>query len=101
MVAGLMVGAALRSKSARRLVPREASFVDPPLAAPFDPLVDLGGEDLGQEGEVALLGALGDLGQAAGVAADDGEAQLPGGGPDGGGRGGVGHGGHLASRRSS
>jgi len=42
--------------------------------ASFDPFVDLGGEDLGQEREVALLGALCDLGEAGGVGAHDRES---------------------------
>jgi hypothetical protein len=44
------------------------------LSAPFDAFVDLGGEDLCQEREVALLRALRDLGEAGGVGAHDGEA---------------------------
>jgi hypothetical protein len=71
------------------------------LPAAFDAFIDFGGEDLGQEGEVTLLGPLGDLGEAGGVGAHHREAQLAGGGPDGGGRGRVGHLGHWASRRSS
>lgn len=80
---------------------REVGFVDAALAAPFDAFVDLGGEDLGEEAEVALLGALGDLSEAGGIGADHGEAQFSGGGPDGCGGSGVGHLGHWASRKSS
>ena len=101
MVAGLMVGAASRSKSARRLVRGKRASCDASLPAPFGAFVDFGGEDLGEEREVALLGSLRDLGEAGGVGAHDGQSQLAGGGADRGGGGGVGHLGHWASRRSS
>jgi hypothetical protein len=80
---------------------RELRLVDSPLASPFGAVVDLGREDLGQEGQVRQPVALGDVGQPGGLGPDRGEMQLPGGGADGG-LGGVGDGGHeLASSRVS
>ena len=96
MVAGLTVGAAPRSKSARRLMRGKRASLMRLGPAAFAAFVELGGKNLGQKSQVAHLGALGDLGEAAGVGADHRQAELPGGGPDSGGRGGVGHhGGHL------
>ena len=80
---------------------REAGFGDAALPPSFGSFVDLGGEDLGQEREVALLAALRDLGEPCRVGAHDGEAQLACGGADRGRGCGVGHLGHWASRRSS
>ena len=70
---------------------REPGFLDSAPAAVFGAGVDLGGEDLGQVGQVGPLAALGQLGQPAGFGAHDGHAQFPGGRPDGGGGGVVGH----------
>ena len=76
MVAGLIVGAAARSKSARRLRRgKRASWIRRAPAS-LGSVVDLGGEDLGQEAQVGGLLALGDLGQAGGFGAHDGEVQL-------------------------
>ncbi len=71
---------------------REAGLGHPPLTAALRALVHFSRQDFGQEPQVGRLGTLGHLGQAGGVGAHHGQAQLPGGGPDGSQGGGVGHG---------
>jgi hypothetical protein len=76
--------------------------MDPPLTTTLGPVVDLGGEHLGQEGQVGQPVALGDLAQADGLGPHRGQVQLPGCRADGGLGGGVGHRCHeLASSRLS
>jgi hypothetical protein len=75
--------------------------VHPALSSAPGPLVDLGGQHLGQQGQVAELGALSHLGQTGGIGAHGGQVQLTGGRDDGGCGGGVGHLGHHTSRRAS
>jgi hypothetical protein len=58
--------------------------VKPALAPAFGPVFDLGGEHLGQEGEVTEPIPGGDLDQSERLGAHGGQAQFPGGGPDGG-----------------
>ncbi len=82
-MAGGIVGAAARSKSARRFDRREPGLGDAPLPASGVALLDLGAEQLGEEGPVGQavpgrrLGELGVLGP------DGGQAQLPAGVVDG------------------
>ena len=68
---------------------RELGLVDAAGAAAFGAVVDLGGEDLGEEPQVGLAFPDGDLGQAGGFGADGGQVQFPGGGADRGLGGGV------------
>ncbi len=102
MVAAFTVGAADRSKSASHFMRGNRALVDAALTPVLSPVVDLGGEDLRQEGQVGESVALGDLGEPGGLRPHGRQVQLPGGGPDGGLGGGVGHGRHeLASSRVS
>ena len=77
-----MVGTASTLKSARRLIAGEPGFVDAPDAAAFAAVVDLGGEDLGEEPQVGLAFPHRDLGEPGGLGADGGQVQLAGGGAD-------------------
>src|ERR1700751_5457630 len=63
-------------------------------AAPGGAVVELGGQDLGEVGQVGGVFPGGDLGQPGGLVADGGQLELAGRGADGGLGGGVGHGGH-------
>jgi hypothetical protein len=85
---------------AEALGAREAGFFEAPLPASFGPVVDLGGEDLGQVAQVARPGARGHLGQSGRLLAHGREVQLLGGGADGG-QGSVVSGHGAASSRSS
>ena len=67
----------------------ELGFVDAAGAASFGAVVDLGGEDLGQEPQVGLAFPLGDLGQAGRFGAHGGQVQFAGGRADRGLRGGI------------
>ena len=58
------------------LEPRELGVVDPAGAASFGAVIDLGGEDLGEVGQVSLAFPGGDLGQASGFGADGRQMQL-------------------------
>ncbi len=60
-------------------------------AAAVGAVVELGGQDLGEVGQVGGVVAGGDLGQPGGLGADGGQAQLAGGGADRGLGGGIGH----------
>ena len=73
---------------------REAGFGDAAGAAPGGAVIQLGGQDFGEVGQVGGVVPGGDLGQPGGLVADGGQAQLAGRGADGGLGGGVGHGGH-------
>jgi hypothetical protein len=72
------------------LDPREPRLGDAPGAAAAGAVVDLGGQDLGQVGQVGLVFPDGGLGEP--VGADGRQSQLAGGGADGGQGSGVGHG---------
>jgi hypothetical protein len=73
---------------------RESGFGDAAGAAPGGAVVELGGEDFGEVGQVGGAFPGGDLGQPGGLVADGGQAQLADRGADRGLGGGVGHGGH-------
>jgi hypothetical protein len=60
----------------------EAGFADAPGPAPFGSGIDLGGEDLGQAGEVGRPGPRRRVRQTGGVGAHDRQAQFPGRGAD-------------------
>ena len=103
MVAGLMVGRGVEVELGEAFDAREAGFVDAALAAAFVAVVDLGGEDLGEEPEVGSCWVRCAISarRAASVRID-GEVQLAGGGADGGARRRCrSSGGHWASSRSS
>ena len=68
--------------------------MDPAQPAPFAPVVDLGGQHLGQVAEVGGVAALRHLGQAHALGAHRRQVELPGGRPDGGLGRRVGHLGH-------
>jgi len=76
------------------LEPGEAGVGDAAGAAPGGAVVEFGGQDLGEVGQVGGMVPGGDLGEAGGLVADGGQVQLAGGGADGGLGGGVGYGGH-------
>ena len=76
----------------------EVWLVDTPLPSSLGPVVDLGGEDLGQEDQVGQTVTLGDLGQAGRLLPHGRQVQLPRRGPDGGLCGGVGQGCHELPR---
>jgi hypothetical protein len=81
----------------------EPGFGDPAGAATAVPVVELGGENLGEVAEVGVPFPGGDVGEAGGFGSDGGQAELAGGGPDGGVGGGVGDRGYdalLVSRSS-
>ena len=73
---------------------REPGFGDAPGAAPDGAVVELGGQDFGEVGQVGGAFPGGDLGQPGGLVADGGQLEVAGRGADGGLGGGVGHGGH-------
>jgi len=80
---------------------REAGFGDAAGAAPGGAVGELGGQDLGEVGQVGGVFPGGDLGQPGGLVADGGQLELAGRGADGGLGGGIGGGGHgmvLVSR---
>src|SRR6185369_9555376 len=68
----------------------EAGFGDAAGAAPGGTVVELGGQDLGEVGQVGGVFPGGDLGQAGGLVADGGQGQLAGGDADRGLGGGIG-----------
>jgi hypothetical protein len=72
----------------------EAGFGDAAGAAPGGAVVEFGGEDLGEVGQVGGAFPGGDLGQPGSLVADGGQLELAGGDADRGLGGGVGHGGH-------
>jgi hypothetical protein len=76
------------------LDPREAGFGDAAGAAPGGAVIELGGQDFGEVGQVGGVFPGGDLGQPGGLVADGGQLELAGGGADRGPGGGVGGGGH-------
>ena len=80
---------------------REAGFGDAAGAAAAGAVVEFGGQDLGEVGQVAVAFPDGDLGEPGGLVADGGQLQLAGRCADGGLRGGVGHGGHRVFPASS
>jgi hypothetical protein len=83
------------------LEPREARFGDAAGAAAAGTVVELGGQDLGEIGQVGVAFPDGDLGEPGGLVADGGQLQLAGRCADGGLRGGIGHGGHRVLLVSS
>ena len=72
----------------------EAGVGDAAGAAPGGAVVEFGGEDFGEVGQVGGVVPGGDLGQPGGLVADGRQLQLAGCGADRGLGGGVGHGGH-------
>jgi hypothetical protein len=80
---------------------REAGFGDAAGAAAAQAVVGLGGEELGEVGQVGLAFPDRGLGEPGGLLADGRQLQLAGGGADRGQRRGVGHGGHRRSPVSS
>ena len=79
----------------------EAGFADAAGPAAAGAVVGLGGEDLGEVGQVGLPFPDRDLGQPGGLVADGRQFQLAGCGADRGQGGGVGHAGHRVSPVSS
>ena len=75
---------------------REPGFGDAAGAAAAGPVVDLGGQDLGEVSQVGVPFPDGDLGEAGGVGADGWQFQLAGSRADRGHRGSVGDAGHRA-----
>src|SRR6516162_3952800 len=88
-----MAGTASVLKSASRLMlgKRVGDAAGP---APGGAVIQLGGQDFGEVGQVGLVFPGGDLGQAGGLVADGEQLEFAGRGADGGLGGGVGHGGH-------
>ena len=82
MVAGCDGGDGVEVEVGEPFEARELGFGDAAGPAPFAAVVDLGGEDLGEERQVGLAFAGGDLGQPGGFGADGGQVQLAGGGAD-------------------
>ena len=89
-----MAGDGVGVEVGQPLEAREAGFGDAAGAAPGGAVVELGGQDLGEVGQVGGVFPGGDLGQPGGLVADGGQLELAGGGADRGLGGGVGHGGH-------
>jgi len=79
---GLDAGQGVEVELAEPLESWEAGFGDPSGAAAFAAVVDLGGEDLGEEHQVGLALPGGDLGQPGCLGADGGQPQFVGGGAD-------------------
>ena len=79
----------------------EAGFGDAAGAAAAGPVVDFGGQDLGEVAQVGVAFADGGLGEPGGVGADGGQFQLAGGGADRGQGRGVGHAAHRVPPVSS
>jgi len=80
---------------------REAGFGDEAGAAAAGAVVELGGQDLREVGQVGVAFPDGDLGEPGGLVADGGQFQLAHRCADGGLSGGVGHGGHRVLPVSS